>query len=309
MPRLVTGDQLRNAVANSTFIQDGDPAGVEAVKYDFHMGDRVLKALYGQPKDIGTIPEEERWVDPGEAVFLLTREKLDLPANMIAVLTPKRKLAHAGIMMLGGLAVDPCYRGHLLLGLYNFSSTKFPLRPDAKLIAAVFYELDGPEACDMGVPPDEVTDFPDDLVRLISNYKPVELKGLQDALSDTQRQLENLRNDVTTDKTWREDFKRDLDEHNKQLGLLIEGLRDEKESRKSEDAEIKKEISGLSRKMFGGTLAVWALALLATAAVTAVITILITRVMDGPKPAVPTNRPAAATAPPSPQGTAPKTTP
>lgn len=272
MPQLVTGERLRKAVTDGTFITDGEAAGVEAVKYDFHMGSSVLKALYGQPIAIDKIPEEDRWVDPGEAVFLLTREKLNLPANMIAILTPKRKLAHSGIMMLGGLAVDPCYRGHLLLGLYNFSSTKYPLRPGAKLIAAVFYELDGPEACDMGAPPEEVTDFPDDLVRLISNYKPVELKGLQDALSDTQRQLDNLRNDFTTDKTWREDFKKDLDAHNQQLGLLIEGLREEKESRKSEDAEIKREIGGLARRMLPGTISVWVLALLITAAVTAIIT-------------------------------------
>jgi dCTP deaminase len=154
MPRLITGERLKQAVEGGTFIINGDPSGVEAVKYDFHMGSSVLKALYGQPKDIDKIPEEERWVDPGEAVFLLTREKLDLPANMIAILTPKRKLAHSGIMMLGGLAVDPCYKGHLLLGLYNFSSTKYPLRPGAKLIAAVFYELDGPEVCDVGAPPE-----------------------------------------------------------------------------------------------------------------------------------------------------------
>src|SRR5258706_13246780 len=102
MPQLVTGERLKQAVEKATFIVCGDVSAVEAVKYDFHMGASVLKALYGQPKDIEKIPEEDRWVDPGEAVFLLTREKLSLPANMVAILTPKRKLAHSGIMMLGG---------------------------------------------------------------------------------------------------------------------------------------------------------------------------------------------------------------
>src|SRR5262245_11576124 len=92
MPRLVTGERLREAVREGTFIVGGDESSVETVKYDFHMGSRILKALYGQPKEIDSIPEENRWVDPGEAVFILTREKLELPRNMIAVLTPKRKL-------------------------------------------------------------------------------------------------------------------------------------------------------------------------------------------------------------------------
>lgn len=294
MPKLITGAKLRAAVENGTFIVGGDVEEVEAVKYDFHMGSRVLKALYGQPKDLDTIPEENRWVDPGEAVFLLTREKLDLPANMFAVLTPKRKLAHAGIMMLGGLAVDPSYKGVLLLGLYNFSSTRYPIRPGSKLIGAVFYELDKGEICDYpSADPEEIVDFPDDLVRLIQNYKPVELKGLQESLAETQRQLDNLRTDLTSDKEWREDFRRDLEDHNRQLGLLIEGLKEEKEARKEDDNDIKNRLESMSNLFFGGKILIGLAAVAITAVVTAAITIWVTRAME-PEAAASSAPPAAA---------------
>ncbi len=141
MPSLMSGSRLKEAIQNNTFIHDGDPLSVEAVKYDFHMGSMVLKAEYGQPINIEEIPQNKRFVYPGEVAFVLTRERLELPGNMIATLTPKRKLAHDGIIVLGGLTVDPKYRGVLLIGLYNFSSTPFPLRPGKKLIGAVFYEL------------------------------------------------------------------------------------------------------------------------------------------------------------------------
>ena len=302
MPTLVTGERLKAAVADATFIQGGDVGGVESVKYDFRMGSRILKATYGQPKDIDTSPEQDRWVDPGEAVFLLTKESLNLPNNMIAVLSPKRRLAHNGIMMLGGLAIDPCYQGNLLLGLYNFSSTRYPLRPGSKLIAAVFYELDEAEACEVSTTPEEVTDFPDDLIRLISNYKPVELKGLQDALSDTQRQLDNLRTDLVNDKTWRDEFKQSLSKHDQQLGALIQLFEKEQETRNKEDEKIRTKLDSMSNLFFGGKLLVAAAALVITAAITAVITFMVTHAMD-PKPTMAPS-PAATSVPPSLQGTA-----
>ncbi|MBW8303239.1 MAG: hypothetical protein K0M78_04720, partial [Brevundimonas sp.] len=222
MPRLLTGARLRTAVEEGTFIKDGVPSSVEAVKYDFHLGTRVLKACFRQPKDIDSIPEENRQVDPGEAVFVLTSERLDLPRNMIAILAPKRKLAHDGIIMLGGLAVDPLYKGHLLIGLYNFSSTPFPLLPGRKLIGAAFYELDKNEVGDFeSADPTEITDFPDELIRLIQNYRPIGLNGLEDQIVETRRQLDILRSDLTTDKQWREDFKESLNKHDQQLGTLI----------------------------------------------------------------------------------------
>ena len=67
-----------------------------------------------------SIPEVDRFVEPGEVVFVLTEERLDLPRNMIAVLSQKRKLFNQGIQVLGGFCIDPLYRGKLLVGLYNF---------------------------------------------------------------------------------------------------------------------------------------------------------------------------------------------
>src|SRR5260221_4469816 len=112
MPNLITGDRLREAVEKGTFIQGGDVASVEGVKYDFHMGSRILKASYTQAVDIAELPTLERstlGIDPGEVVFVLTQETLRLPANMIAVLSPKRTIAHSGIIVLGGFAIDPNY--------------------------------------------------------------------------------------------------------------------------------------------------------------------------------------------------------
>jgi deoxycytidine triphosphate deaminase len=248
MSHLVTGVRLCEAVTKQTFIKGGEVSSVEGIKYDLHVGNRILKAAYTQPVDVDRLLEADRsslCVEPGEVVFVLTKETLDLPKNMMAILSPKRTLAHGGIMILGGLMVDPNYTGVLWIGLYNFSSNSFPIRPGLKLIAAMFYELEGDEIQDFPTPEGDV-DFPEALIELIKHYRPIELKGLQDQIEDAMKQIALLRNDAVSDKQWKEDFKKFLDEHSKQLGILIEGLKDEKEVRRQEDNQTRARLDAIS---------------------------------------------------------------
>jgi dCTP deaminase len=243
---LIDGTRLREAVTNQTFIKDGDPNSVENYKYDFRMGEQVLKAAFGQPMLISDIPHDKRFVDPGEAVFVLTQERLDLPADMIATLVPKRKLSHGGILVLGGFAIDPSYRGYILLGLYNFSSTPFPIRAGKKIIAALFYEVSAESNAATAAVPESIEGFPDELIKLIRGYKPVELSSLNEAISSLKLELANLRTEFTTDKAWREDFKNDLQEHNQQIGKLLESLKEEREARVREDEKLDQKLASMS---------------------------------------------------------------
>ena len=143
-----TGEKLRKAVEEATFIKGGDPACAEGIKYDFRMSSRVLKWKYGRSIDINKLPEAEKAemvIEPGEVVFVLTEETLELPIDIMAQLVPKRKLSHEGVLVLGGFCIDPLYSGKLLVGLYNFASSRFVLEPERKLIAAVFYQLEETE--------------------------------------------------------------------------------------------------------------------------------------------------------------------
>jgi len=101
---LITGDVLRAATKDGGFIKNGVADSIEGAKYDFRMSQLVLKASYGNPVDIKTLTEEQRAqmrVDPGEVVFVKTIEHLALPRNVTALLSPKRKLSHLGIIVLG----------------------------------------------------------------------------------------------------------------------------------------------------------------------------------------------------------------
>ncbi len=250
MASLLSGGQLESALLDEGFIRDGSIDCVEGVKYDFRMSPIVLKAKFGTPINIDKLPESERaqvTVEPGEVVFVRTVEQLALPNDVMAVLSPKRKLSHQGIIVLGGLSVDPRYAGPLFVGLYNFSSTPFPLQPGKKLIAALFYQLSGTELMDFAVP--EATgdgDFPEELVTLIRNYKPVELSAITSATEDLKKRLDALVSEFRDDRTWKHDFQEGLDRQTKQIDKLLEGLKEEKDARKDEDTALRSRLDSMT---------------------------------------------------------------
>ncbi len=171
MPTLITGSELRVAVEQQTFIKNGRPGNAEDVKYDF----RPL------------VERTELVVEPGEVVFVLSIERLELPVDMVAQLSPKRKMSQSGVLTLGGLTVDPGYSGRLLVGLLNFSSTPFVLQPQRKLIAATFYRLSAEEKKDIRGTAERLEDFPDELVDVMQKYKPI-----GSARAHAERHQENL---------------------------------------------------------------------------------------------------------------------
>jgi dCTP deaminase len=298
MPKLVTETKLREAVERGTYFTGGDPESVEGIKYDFHTGNRILKASYGRPVNVDELTAAERnslFIAPGEVVFVLTKERLNLPNNIMATLLPKRKMSHGGISVLGGQAIDPRYSGVLWFGMYNFSSTPYPLMPGRKLIAAMFYELSDAEVEEFPVPEAaHIDDFPDDLIRLINNYKPIELKGVLDELQETKRDLAALKADLTTDKQWKRDFQDNLDRQSKEIDKLLDGLKEEKEARREEDTAIRGRLDTMS-DVFAGFKNVWVIVALILAALAGW---LVPKIFDRPPPpASAITAPAPPTAP------------
>ena len=279
----ITGETLLRAVNTQTFIKNGDPTCAEGVKYDFRMGSHVLKAKFGRSMDMDKMAEDQKAemvIEPGEVVFVLTEETLELPDNVMAQLSPKRKLSHDGILVLGGFCIDPLYRGKLLVGLYNFSSSRFILEPRRKLIAAIFYELQEGEKGLFKKPEASVMDFPRELVRLISSYQPVNIQGLRDDIGSLEVQLSNLRSEMTTDKEWKRDFQSKLELQATNIDKLLRGLDEEKEIRINAEKAITEQISSIKIKQAesdtqGKTNNTLYVAILVTI-ITAIITVAIT---------------------------------
>jgi dCTP deaminase len=243
MATLITHDHLKEIVSAGQIVIGGDPTAVEGIKYDFRLGSKFLKASLERPVDYNDLHGTEKLkakIEPGEVVFVMSEERLNLPTDMFVTLVHKRKLSHDGIAIMGGLCVDPGYQGHLLVGLYNFSSSPFQLDPGRRLIAGLFYRLSEQEIGDFPSPTTRIIDFPDELVRLIRSYQPINLNSLTEQLGSLKNELTLLQREISEDKKWRTDFKEDLD------GLLT-ALKEEKENRQEQYKQIESKISGIEK--------------------------------------------------------------
>lgn len=239
MPVLITGDELRRAVESQTFIKHGAVSCAEGVKYDFRLSHRILKAQVGAI-NADQLSESERArlvIEPGEVVFALTEESLALESDMMVQLTPKRKLSHSGILTIGGLAIDPGYRGRILLGLFNISSTPFPVRPMKKVIGATFHRLVGDEVeLETGFqPPTPLEDFPSTLMRVMDSYKPYDIHSLASSIDELRSSVRLMEDRLAGHETWKKDFE-------SALSSLADKLDQEREARRAGQDDLTKAV-------------------------------------------------------------------
>ena len=112
---ILTENELLSAIENETFIKDGKKESCEGFKYDFTLSNSALTVGFRAPIDIDQ-SKENAVIHPGEIAFVMTKETLALPADIYCQLSTKRKLSLDGIIILGGLIIDPNYKGKLIFG-------------------------------------------------------------------------------------------------------------------------------------------------------------------------------------------------
>jgi len=260
MAKAITGDQLRKAVEDQTFIKGGDVASAEGVKYDFRLSPRMLKAKFGRPVNASHLTEVEMRdleIEPGEVVFVLSEERLELPSNMVAHLSPKRKLSHAGVLTLGGFMIDPNYRGRLLVGLFNLSATPFPLIPLKKLIAAIFYVLDDEELGEFPKSDESLDDFPDELIQVMRKYEPMAVQSVSHQVDKLTEELRALKSDIRSHEDWYKRFETSLEHQQKQIENLVAGLQTEKDVRQKGEDTLTQAVQSIDRKLWWLRGAAW----------------------------------------------------
>jgi uncharacterized protein involved in exopolysaccharide biosynthesis len=113
------------------------------------------------------------------------------------------------------------------------------------LIAGLFYRLSEPETGEFPSPAARITDFPEELVKLIKSYQPINFTSLMEQIGSLRSELTILQREISDDKKWRTDFKEDLD------GLLT-ALKEEKENRQEQYKQIESKISGIEKDQIAG---------------------------------------------------------
>ena len=210
---LLTKNELKNIISDKKIIQNGKIENIEGIKYDLCISPKLLSQEYPTSIDISKMEykaQNQVSVSPGELVFLLTEEIINLPKNMMGTLATKRKMNHEGVMVLGGSVVDPLYSGRLLFGLYNFSSAPFSIIPGKKIMSLMLHKLNKDEVADFPTPEIRINDFPDDLLGAMAKYKPTSHQQTETKLEKVIKDLEHIQRKINDNESFFKDFKESL---------------------------------------------------------------------------------------------------
>lgn len=239
MAHLITEKELRQAIEDDTFLTGGSPNNCDAIKCDLTLGPLFLRSKFGRPVDYNHLSASEvadAVISPGESVFVMATERLNLPGDVFAQLSPKRKMTEAGIMTMGGFAIDPGYHGNLVFCLYNYSSKDFPLIPGKKLVAAVFYRLTEEEAdIDRTPPPPPIDDFPQTLITMVKEFSPIGIDAVRCAVAQLQETVDGHTATINGLQFSAENLIRQVGQVDVQVGQLTEKLSEEVDYRRKGD--------------------------------------------------------------------------
>lgn len=81
-------------------------------------------------------------IPPGQFAFLLTHEKVAVPANAIALISIKAKYKFKGLINVSGFHVDPGWNGQLLFSVYNAGPNPVIIQDKQDLFLIVYADLD-----------------------------------------------------------------------------------------------------------------------------------------------------------------------
>ena len=81
-------------------------------------------------------------LSPHTYYLLKTVEDVNMPENLLAIMTPRSTLFRSGVYIFGG-QVPPGYQGGLNMGIYNYRETDFRLEMGARVVHIMFFEVKG----------------------------------------------------------------------------------------------------------------------------------------------------------------------
>ena len=240
---IIGENELLSAIKSGTLITNGREDSCEGIKYDFTLSKMALTVESKMPRDIQQ-SNEPAVIKPGEIAFVMTEETLALPDNVYCQLSTKRKLSLDGIITLGGLIIDPNYKGKLIFGLYNLSSNNYLLLPGKKLVAGVFFRLDK----NSGETPEPIDSFPEELIKTVVNTKPNSASAINAAISDItgslnelRAEMQDIKKNISRDDQWKLDFQNKMTNIMDLVEKMGEKLDTEIDTRKGESIELRRE--------------------------------------------------------------------
>lgn len=121
----------RQLALHPEIVSEFDPTRIDSAAYTLRMGSEVFIS----PTTSGTggsvthlAPGQTFSVPPGQFAFLLSEERIELPADVLGFINMKSGVKLRGLVNVSGFHVDPGYRGKLVFSVFNAGPQQVTIR-------------------------------------------------------------------------------------------------------------------------------------------------------------------------------------
>jgi len=131
-------------------IKEYDPDRIDRASYRLRVGPEVYVSPTGEPDDPRNKPktllgEKEGFTVPaGQFGFILTEEKVKVPARAIAFISMRAGYKFRGLVNVSGFHVDPNYEGRLVFSVFNAGPGPVHLSRGEECFLIFYADLDQP---------------------------------------------------------------------------------------------------------------------------------------------------------------------
>ncbi len=112
---------------------------LQGASYDLRVGKRLL--ISGEDRESDLSEDGAVALPPGDFAVTVSDEYFEIPQNMVLNIGPKTYLTKKGVILQAGMQIDPGFKGHLILGLYNSSPRKYVIEHIGDLCSIQFFKL------------------------------------------------------------------------------------------------------------------------------------------------------------------------
>ena len=122
---------------------------IDCSSYTMRIGSEVYVSPDAKDRRDATLlqldHEQEISVPPGQFSFLISREHLNIPIDLMAFINLRTKLKSQGLINVSGFHVDPGYNGRLIFSVFNAGVKTVKMRADDPVLLIWFARLEMPD--------------------------------------------------------------------------------------------------------------------------------------------------------------------
>lgn len=148
-----SGQELAKRAAGENLISNFDADNIDCASYTLRLGCQAFITQEGhkfrkllnrgyvpglknlEPNGVVNIP-------PGQFAFLLTEEKVRMPADALGFISIKARHKYKGLVNVSGFHVDPGWDGYLMFSVFNAGPSDIVLKRGEELFLLWFAALD-----------------------------------------------------------------------------------------------------------------------------------------------------------------------